>query len=53
MSYEALRHFAHSHALAAMGVLYLVFVGWAFRPRGKAANRRAATMIFDKEDSDG
>lgn len=53
MSYEVLRHFADSHALAAMAVLYLVFVGWAFRPRGKAANRRAATMIFDKEDSDG
>ena len=53
MSYEALRHFADSHALAAMAVLYLGFVGWAFRPRGKAANRRAATMIFDKEDSDG
>ena len=53
MSYEALRHFADSHALAAMAVLYLALVGWAFRPRGKAANRRAATMIFDKEESDG
>ena len=53
MSYEALRHFADSHALAAMAVLYLVLVGWAFRPRAKAANRRAATMIFDKEESDG
>ena len=53
MSYEALRHFADSHALAGMAVLYLVLVGWAFRPRGKAANRRAATMIFDKEESDG
>ena len=53
MNYEALRHFADSHALAAMVVLYLVLVGWAFRPRGKAANRRAATMIFDKDESDG
>ena len=53
MSYEALRHFADSHALVARLVLYLVLVGWAFRPRGKAANRRAAAMIFDKEDSDG
>ena len=53
MSYEALRHFADSHALAAMAVLYLALVGWAFRPRGKAANRRAATMIFDKDNSDG
>ena len=53
MSYEALRHFADSHALAAMAVLYLALVGWAFRPGGRSANRHAATMIFDKENSDG
>jgi cytochrome c oxidase cbb3-type subunit 4 len=53
VSYETLRHFADSHALAAMAVLYLALVGWAFRPGARSANRHAATMIFDEENSDG
>jgi cytochrome c oxidase cbb3-type subunit 4 len=53
VSYEALRHFADSHALAAMAVLYLALVGWAFRPGARSANRQAATMLFDEENSDG
>lgn len=53
MSYEALRHFADSYFLAAMGILYLVLIGWAFRPSRSAANERARTMIFDEDENDG
>ncbi|MEP7315898.1 MAG: cbb3-type cytochrome c oxidase subunit 3 [Sphingomicrobium sp.] len=53
MSYEALRHFADSYALAIMAVLYLVLTGWALRPSRRAANDRAAKMIFDESEHDG
>lgn len=53
MSYEAFRHFADSYGLAAMVAVYLVLVGWAFRPSRRAANERARTMIFDKDEQDG
>lgn len=53
MNYEALRHFADSYALAVMGVLYLVLVGWAFRPSRRSSNERAAEMIFDEDEHDG
>jgi cytochrome c oxidase cbb3-type subunit 4 len=53
MSYEALRHFADSYGLAAMLALYLLLVGWAFRPSRRAINERAARMIFDKDEFDG
>ena len=53
MSYEAFRHFADSIWLAIMGVLYLVLVGWAFRPSKRPHNHRAATMIFDEDLADG
>ena len=49
MTYEQLRHFADSYALAVMAILYLILIGWAFRPSRRAANDRAATMIFDKD----
>lgn len=53
MSYEAFRHFADSWGLLLMVLGWAVLVGWAFRPSKRAANRRAATMIFDKDDVDG
>jgi cytochrome c oxidase cbb3-type subunit IV len=53
MTYEAFRHFADSYGLAAMAVVYLFLVGWAFRPSRSAANERARTMIFDKDEHDG
>ncbi len=53
MNYEALRHFADSYGLAVMFVVYLMLIGWAFRPSRADANERARTMIFDKDDQDG
>jgi len=50
MSYDALRHLADSWGLVAMGVAYLVLVGWAFLPRNRARNRDAANMIFKDAD---
>ncbi len=49
MNYDALRHFADSWGLVGMGLLYLLLVGWHFRP-GAGARSRAATMaIFDED----
>ena len=53
MNYEVFRHFADSTWLVIMGILYLALVGWAFRPSKRAANRRAAEMIFDEDQADG
>ena len=53
MSYEGFRHFADSVWLALMALLYLLLVGWAFRPSKRRANRRAADMIFDEDERDG
>jgi cbb3-type cytochrome oxidase subunit 3 len=53
VSYEAFRNFADSIWLALMAVLYLLLVGWAFRPSKRDANRTAAHMIFDEDDVDG
>ena len=50
MSYQWLRTFADSWGLLAMLIMYLGLIGWAFRPRGKAANRRAANSIFEKNE---
>ncbi|HZV17105.1 MAG TPA: cbb3-type cytochrome c oxidase subunit 3 [Sphingobium sp.] len=50
MSYNDLRHFADSYGLAALLIVYLTLVGWAFRPGARARNEQAATMIFADED---
>lgn len=50
MSYEAFRQFADSYALAAMGIAWALFVGWAFRPGARARNRDAAHIIFEDND---
>ncbi|WP_213982334.1 cbb3-type cytochrome c oxidase subunit 3 [Sphingomonas sp. dw_22] len=49
-AYDSLRHFADSWGLVMMGVAFLAFTGWAFRPHGRAANDRAANSIFEDED---
>ena len=50
MSYEGLRHFADSYGLLVMAVIWLGFIGWAFRPGARRRSHDAATSIF--EDSD-
>ena len=50
MTYNALRHFADSWGLVAMGVLFLVLVGWTFLPAARRGNARAAASIFENED---
>ncbi|HWJ70298.1 MAG TPA: cbb3-type cytochrome c oxidase subunit 3 [Sphingobium sp.] len=50
MSYDALRHFADSYGLAVLLAVYLILVGWAFRPGARARNEQAATMIFTEEE---
>ena len=47
MSYNDLRHFADSWGLVFMGLVYLVLIGWHFRPGGRRRSDDAATMIFD------
>jgi cytochrome c oxidase cbb3-type subunit IV len=53
MTYHLLREFADSWALLAMALLYIGFVGWAFRPRAKGHHDQAATMIFEEESHHG
>ena len=53
MSYDALRHLADSWGLVMMGIVYLALIGWAFLPRSRGANARAARMIFDEDHDDG
>ncbi|MES2097159.1 MAG: cbb3-type cytochrome c oxidase subunit 3 [Pseudomonadota bacterium] len=53
MIYESLRQFADSWGLVLMGVAFLTFVGWAFRPNSSATTHRAATSIFDEDTIDG
>ena len=50
MTYDALRHFADSYGLAAMGVVYLVLCGWVLQPSLRQRNRDAADMIFRDSD---
>ena len=50
MSYEALRHFADSYVLAALGIAYLILCGWAFVPGARAKNEHAANIIFKDDD---
>ena len=50
MSYESLRHFADSYGLIVMVVVWLGFIGWAFRPGARQRSRDAATSIFEDRD---
>jgi cytochrome c oxidase cbb3-type subunit 4 len=50
--YDSLRHFADSHWLAVMVILFLVLCLWPFRPGSKDRNSAAAHSIF-KDTGDG
>ena len=51
MSYDALRHFADSWGLVAMGLLFITFVGWTFVPAVRRGHQRAATSILEDEET--
>ena len=48
---QELRHFADSWGLAFMLVLFVGFVGWAFRPGSRDLNTKVAHMIFEDDDN--
>jgi cytochrome c oxidase cbb3-type subunit IV len=50
MTYTTLRHLADSWGLVAMGAIYLLLCGWAFRPGSRHRNRNAATAILEDRD---
>ena len=49
MSYDQLRHLADSWGLVMMGVIFLVCIGWTFRPGARAHMDTAANSIFQPE----
>jgi cytochrome c oxidase cbb3-type subunit 4 len=51
-TYDTLRHFADSWAIAVMTAVFLALCIWPFRRGGKASGRDAANSIFT-EDHDG
>lgn len=53
MSYDALRTFADSYVLGGLGVVYLICIGWAFRPGTRHHHEKAATMILDDAPEQG
>ncbi|MFW2349958.1 cbb3-type cytochrome oxidase subunit 3 [Qipengyuania sp.] len=48
--YDTLRHFADSHALVFMLVLFVGLCAWPFRPGAGKRNHAAATLIFEGQD---
>ena len=52
LTYDAFRHFADSWGLVMMGVMFIGFVGWTFRPRAHIDHEAAAMSIFRDEDID-
>ncbi|MBA15444.1 MAG: CcoQ/FixQ family Cbb3-type cytochrome c oxidase assembly chaperone [Sphingomonas sp.] len=53
MNYHFLREFADSWGLVIMTAVFLSLIGWAFLPRNREANRRAAQSIFEDENDNG
>ena len=51
MSYDAIRHFADSYGLLVMALVWLTFIGWAFRPGARSRNRDAANSIFEDREN--
>jgi len=49
-TYDALRHFADSWGLVAMGAVFLALAAWPFRPGARQHNETAAQMIFESDD---
>lgn len=52
-TYEALRHFADSWGLLAMGISFIALIAWPFRPGAGDTHRDIATMIFDEDEANG
>lgn len=52
-TYEALRHFADSWGLLAMGVCFIALIAWPFRPGAEDTHRDVANMIFDEDEANG
>ena len=50
MNYSLLRELADSWGLVVMTGVFAVLIGWAFLPRNREANSRAANSIFDEND---
>lgn len=50
-TYEALRHFADSWGLVAMGGVFVLLAAWPFRPGARADNEAAANLIFKDDDN--
>jgi len=50
VNYDALRQFADSWGLVAMGVLFVTFIGWTFVPTVRRGHQRAATSILEDEE---
>jgi len=52
MTYDEFRHFADSWGLVIMGVLFITFIGWTFRPHARDDHETARMSIFRDEDAD-
>ncbi|WP_298667942.1 CcoQ/FixQ family Cbb3-type cytochrome c oxidase assembly chaperone [uncultured Sphingomonas sp.] len=50
-TYDTMRHLADGYGLVVMVGVFAVLIGWAFLPRNRAANRRAANSIFDEAEN--
>ncbi len=50
-AYDAMRHFADSWGLVAMGAAFVAFAAWPFRPQSREHNEAAARMIFREDDN--
>ena len=48
-TYDFLRHLADSWGLLAIMLMWLALAAWPFRPSARAANNRAANMIFEDQ----
>jgi cytochrome c oxidase cbb3-type subunit 4 len=51
-AYDSLRHFADSWGLIAMNALFLLLIGWTFRPGARRHLDDAANSIFRSESDD-
>lgn len=52
-TYDALRHFADSWGLLALGISFIVLIAWPFRPGAEDTHRDIANKIFDEDEANG